>query len=223
MNGQADDSGDVLLVHERALWQTGYRLVAGVDEVGRGALAGPLVASAVILPILSELPGTDVTDLAGIRDSKVLSPAQREAAYEVICGLAVTIGIGVVPPTLVDRIGIVAANRRAMEDAILQLAVAPDAVLLDAVVTDLGHPQIGLIDGDARSLSVAAASIIAKVTRDRYMVEQDQLHPPYGFAAHKGYGVARHLAALAQHGPCALHRRSFAPVRLCLPAVDAAT
>lgn len=214
-------SSDLLLVHERALWQAGYRLVAGVDEVGRGALAGPLVAAAVILPALVGPAGSEVTGLDGIRDSKMLTPAQRETASELIRGLAVTIGIGIVPPLLVDRIGIVAANRLAMEDAILQLAVTPDAVLLDAGVTDLGHTQIGLIDGDARSLSIAAASIIAKVTRDRYMVEQDRLHPPYGFAAHKGYGVAGHLEALAHHGPCALHRRSFAPVRLCLPAVDA--
>lgn len=221
MSGLVYPTVEKLLVHERALWQVDYRTVAGVDEVGRGALAGPLVAAAVILPTTVFSDESTKAGLTGVRDSKTLTASQREAAYIVVHKCAVAIGIGIVSPALVDRIGIVAANRRAMEDAILSLAVWPEAVLLDAVVTDLGLTQIGLIDGDARSLSVAAASIVAKVTRDRYMVEQDPLHPPYGFAAHKGYGVARHLTALAQHGPCDLHRRSFAPVRLCLPLADA--
>ena len=221
MNGHVHRSIDTLLLHERALWHADYHLVAGVDEVGRGALAGPLVAAAVVFPQESCSGDAADTALNGIRDSKTLTPTQREAAFVVIHERAVSIGIGIVPPALVDQIGIAAANRRAMEDAIMELNVTPDAVLLDAFVTDLGLPQIGLIDGDARSLSVAAASIVAKVTRDRYMVEQDPLHAPYGFAAHKGYGVARHLAALATHGPCALHRHSFAPIRLCLPLADA--
>ncbi len=223
MSGQVIPTGETLLVHERALWQADYRAVAGVDEVGRGALAGPLVAAAVILPAAVSSNASNTALLGGIRDSKTLTASQRDAAYDIVHTFAVAIGIGIVPPALVDRIGLVAANRRAMEDAILALAVWPDVVLLDAVVTDLGLTQIGLIDGDARSLSIAAASIVAKVTRDRYMVEQDRLHPPYGFAAHKGYGVARHLTALAQHGPCDLHRRSFAPVRLCVPLADAGT
>ncbi|MDQ4099807.1 MAG: ribonuclease HII [Chloroflexota bacterium] len=217
MNGHVVGAEQALLAHERTLWRAGFELIAGVDEVGRGALAGPLVAAAVVLPA-STAPSLD-----SVRDSKLLSPNQRDDAFARIADAALAIGIGVVPPATVDTLGIVAANRRAMEDAILQLSVTPDAVLLDAIVTDLGHLQIGLIDGDARSLSIAAASIIAKVTRDRFMIEQDMEHPHYGFAAHKGYGVARHLSALAQHGPCALHRRSFAPVRTAATRVDAGT
>lgn len=221
MTSEPIDTATSLLQHELALWRAGYRLIAGVDEVGRGALAGPLVAAAVLLPSLERMDATTAAELRDIRDSKLLTPARRERAAEQISCTALAIGFGVVSPAQIDSLGLVAANRRAMEDAILNLAVEPDILLLDAVVTDLGQPQIGLIDGDARSISIAAASIVAKVTRDRYMVEQDNHHPIYGFAAHKGYGVARHLSALIQHGPCDLHRRSFAPVRSCAALTDA--
>ncbi len=207
-------------VHERALWQSGYQLVAGVDEVGRGAIAGPLVAAAVIMPPHRSTGKNPSHSSYAIKDSKQLSALQRDRAVEVIRDLAIDVGIGVIAPSEIDRIGIVAANRRAMEDAILSLHLNPDAILLDAVVTDLGHLQIGLIDGDAQSLSIAAASIIAKVTRDRIMRDQDSLHPRYGFGAHKGYGVARHIAAIVMHGPCSLHRHTFAPIRHLTVGVD---
>ncbi len=206
--------------HEIALWHGGYPLVAGVDEVGRGAIAGPLVAAAVIMPPHRRSGTNPPPALCGIKDSKQLTALQRDRAFEVIHDLAVDVGIGIIAPSEIDRIGIVAGNRRAMEDAILNLNMDPDAVLLDAVVTDLGHFQIGLIDGDARSFSIAAASIIAKVTRDRMMRDQDSFHPQYGFGSHKGYGVARHIAAIMTHGPCCLHRHTFAPVRHLTVGVD---
>lgn len=199
------------VAHERQLWRTGLTSIAGVDEVGRGALAGPLVAAAVVLPRPRR---RDAAFWATLRDSKLLTPAARERICAEIRVRAIGIGLGVIDQTLLDRIGITAANRLAMEQAVLALPCTPDALLLDAMIIDLGLPQIGLIDGDAQSASIAAASIVAKVTRDALMVECDSSWPAYGFRQHKGYGVASHLAALAQFGPCPLHRRSFAPVRL---------
>jgi ribonuclease HII len=199
------------LEQERAFWRAGLPLVAGVDEVGRGALAGPLVAATVILPAVT---GTGLRQLraalAGVRDSKLLSHAQRCRAVEGVTQQAVATAIGIVPSEELDEIGLAAANRVAMERAVLGLAASPDALLLDACVIDLGMPQVGLIRGDARSLSIAAASILAKVTRDAIMTGCEDEHPVYGFAVHKGYGTRDHLAALRHHGPCALHRRSFA-------------
>ena len=196
---------------ERAFWRVGLERVAGVDEVGRGALAGPLVAAAVVLPAcagweLRRLRGA----LARVRDSKLLTPEQRETILEEVRAAAAAVAIGLVPPDELDAIGLSAANRLAMERAALALAVEPDALLLDACVVDLGLPQVGPIRGDAHCLSIAAASIVAKVTRDRLMVEHDRLDPRYGFALHKGYGTAAHLAALRAHGPGPIHRRSFA-------------
>lgn len=199
------------VTHERALWRAGYDLIAGIDEVGRGALAGPLVAAAVVLPRPRRHDQEFWTSLC---DSKLLTPAQRARACAEITARAVGVGIGSVDQHLLDQIGISAANRLAMEQAVLALPCLPDALLLDAVVIDLGLPQIGLIDGDAQSASIAAASIVAKVTRDTLMIASDSSWPVYGFGQHKGYGVARHLAALREHGPCPLHRRSFAPVQL---------
>ena len=207
--GTTANAADV--THERALWRAGYDLIAGVDEVGRGALAGPLVAAAVILPRPRR---RDQKFWSSLCDSKLLTPAQRERACTEISARAVGVGIGSVDQRLLDQIGISAANRLAMEQAVLALPRPPDALLLDAVVIDLGLPQIGLIDGDALSASIAAASIVAKVTRDALMVASDSSWPAYGFGQHKGYGVARHLAALREYGPCPLHRRSFAPVQL---------
>lgn len=197
--------------HERRLWRAGFDLIAGVDEVGRGALAGPLVAAAVVLPRPRKADGEF---WHALRDSKVMTPAARERTRTEIEARAIGIGIGIIDQTLLDRIGVGAANRLAMEQAVLALPCLPSALLLDAMVTDLGLPQIGLIDGDALSASVAAASIVAKVTRDAMMIACDTSWPAYGFSRHKGYGVASHLAALAEFGPCPLHRRSFAPVRL---------
>ena len=203
-----------LLYWERQLWEGGYQFLAGVDEVGRGALAGPLVAAAVILPGEDEENASfrAVKDL--IRDSKTLSRKRREEIAEIIEASGAAIGIGMVEPDEIDVIGINPANRTAMERAVLALPVEPDMLLIDALTLDLDTPQIGVIDGDAQSISIAAASIVAKVTRDRLMVGMHVSWPDYGFARHKGYGVASHLAALQELGPCPQHRRCFAPVRM---------
>lgn len=199
------------LDHERALLACGWRVVAGVDEAGRGALAGPLVAGAVVLGEA----GADA--LAGVaRDSKTLARVRREAAFALVGEHARATGVGVVAAAEIDRLGIVPANRIAMERAVAALGIDIDAILSDVVLLDLPLPQVGLVDGDALSLSIAAASIIAKVSRDRIMADLAIEHPAYGFDAHAGYGTARHLAALAAHGPCAEHRRSFAPVARAL-------
>lgn len=196
------------LDHEQEWWQTGSRLVAGVDEVGRGALAGPLLAAAVILPAdLRETAG-----LAGLAESKLQSAQQREAWLPVIHEIALAVGVGVVECDELDMLGVGPANRIAMERAVLALKLQPDALLIDAALIESALPQVGIIDGDARCLSIAAASIVAKVTRDRLMVDWHTEFEHYGFAVHKGYGTAAHLSALRQHGPCRIHRRCFRPV-----------
>jgi len=194
--------------------------VAGVDEVGRGALAGPLLAAAVILPACA---GPRLRRLrfvlSGVRDSKLLSPERRTALVAPIRDVAIAVAIGLVEADELDAIGLGPANRLAMERAVLALAVTPDVLLLDACTIDLALPQVGLIDADALSLSVAAASIIAKVARDRLMTDADAADPRYGFALHKGYGSPLHQARLAEHGPSPIHRRCFRPVaRLALAA-----
>jgi ribonuclease HII len=198
------------LDHERAFWRAGLTRVAGVDEVGRGALAGPLVAAAVVLPACAgwELRRLRAA-LTAVRDSKALSPEQRSAILGTVEQTAASVAVGVVPPDELDTIGLAAANRLAMERAVLGLADEPEALLLDACVLDLGLPQVGPIRGDSLCLSIAAASIVAKVTRDRLMVAHDLLDPRYGFALHKGYGTTLHLAALRAHGPSPIHRRCF--------------
>jgi ribonuclease HII len=198
---------------ERAFWSAGLRRVAGVDEVGRGAMAGPLVAAAVVFPAaegwaLRRLRAA----LADVRDSKLLSPERRTELLDRIEQTAVAIGIGVVPVTEIDTVGLGPANRMAMERAVFSLDVDVDALVIDACVLDLGYPQSGPIDGDALSTSVAAASIVAKVTRDRVMVALGQEDPRYGFELHKGYCSAFHKARLAEHGPCLHHRQCFSPV-----------
>jgi ribonuclease HII len=195
---------------EEALWRAGYRAIAGVDEAGRGPWAGPVVAAAVILPpdavALAPLLGR-------VDDSKRLTPGQREQRFDMIYRYALAVGLGRSEPDEIDAIGIAAANRQAMMRALAALTLQPDFVLLDFfTLPELALPQRGVPHGDALSLSIAAASIIAKVTRDHWMVAQEASFPGYGFAKHKGYGTAEHAAALARLGPCALHRRSFAPV-----------
>jgi ribonuclease HII len=203
------------LHHEAALAAAGFRLIAGVDEAGRGAWAGPLIAAAVVLPPASN--GTTdrlLADLAGVNDSKQLSPRQREALLGPIARHAVAIGIGQVEALELDAIGLGAANRLAWQRAIAALPQAPDYLLLDAFrLPALATPQTAIVRGDGESLSIAAASIVAKVTRDRLLAALDRAHPAYGFARHKGYGTVAHHAALRAHGPCAAHRRSFAPLR----------
>lgn len=201
---------------EQLWWAHGARFVAGVDEVGRGALAGPLIAAAVILPPCGQ---TGLPNLHGVTDSKLQSPVQREHWFGVIRAEALAVAIGIVESDELDEVGLGPANRLAMERAVYGLSIEPEVVFLDAAVTELPLPQVGLIDGDARCLSIAAASIIAKVTRDRLMVELDLVENLYGFAAHKGYGTPSHLAALRIHGPCAAHRRCFAPVIQVLAGV----
>lgn len=196
----------VMLRHERALWTQGVAHIAGVDEVGVGPLAGPLVAAAVILP--TECP------LRGVDDSKKLSPARRQALRAEIEGCAIAIGVGIVEVGDVDRLNTYWAAIEAMRRALAALPVAPQQVLVDArTIPGLAVPQTALIKGDARSYSIAAASIIAKCARDALMRDLDMLYPQYGFATHMGYGTPKHLAAIHQFGPCPAHRRSFAPVR----------
>lgn len=202
-----------LLHWERQLWDGGYATIAGVDEVGRGALAGPLVAAAVILPCSAGPDGNRNSPIPGLNDSKTLSARLRAELAQAITASGALIGIGMVEAEEIDAIGINPANRTAMERAVMALSVQPDMLLLDAVTIDLDTPQIGVIDGDAQSISIAAASIVAKVTRDTLMVELHATWPEFAFDRHKGYGVAAHLEALRRHGPCPLHRRSFAPVR----------
>jgi ribonuclease HII len=176
--------------------------VAGLDEAGRGPLAGPVVAAAVVLG-----PGTRIT---GVDDSKRLTPEERESLYPVIHARAVAVGVGVVDAETIDRVNILQATRRAMGLALGSLGLEPELVLTDFVALDgLRCPQRNLVNGDQRSATVAAASIIAKVTRDRMMAEADREYPQYGFGRHKGYATLEHLAALIMHGPCPLHRRTF--------------
>ena len=191
--------------YEAQAWRAGVARVAGVDEVGRGPLAGPVVAAAVVLD-----PGRRVKRLA---DSKLLTPERREELYALIVERAVAVGIGIIDHLTIDRINILQATRLAMLEALRELKVAPDLVITDYVaLSGLACPQKNLVDGDARCATVAAASIIAKVTRDRIMLEVDKQFPEYGFARHKGYATADHLAALDRHGACPIHRRTFSGV-----------
>jgi ribonuclease HII len=193
---------------EAALQAQGYRLVAGVDEVGRGALAGPVMAAAVVLPLSADLPW-----LRSVRDSKQLSPKQRECVFDLVQRAGIPFGLGSVPHATIDEVGIVQATRMAMAQAVDSLPSRPDFLLVDALsLPEVDLPQKGIIRGDQLSLSIACASIVAKVSRDRQMMELDGMYPGYGLARHKGYGTRQHLQCLGQLGPCAIHRRSFAPV-----------
>ena len=199
---------------ERALWTRGVMRIAGVDEAGRGPLAGPVVAAAAILPSKWAEAGLP-RELEGLNDSKQLTAAQREqfSAYLVVCG-EVQFAVAQVGAGQIDAINILRATHRAMNEALAKLQPVPDHVLVDGrPVKTMVIPQTAIVQGDARSYSIAAASVLAKVARDRLMLEFDRQWPKYGFAEHKGYGTAQHLAAIAAHGPCPIHRRSFAPLR----------
>ncbi len=190
---------------ENELLAKGYQAICGIDEVGRGPLAGPVVAAAVILPN-DEL-------ILGLNDSKQLSEKKRESLYQIIQEKAVAIGIGVVDETTIDAINIYQAARLAMTKAVEQLAGKPDYLLIDAMELDLDIQQTSLIKGDARSQSIAAASIIAKVYRDHVMVELDKHYPGYGFGKNAGYGTKEHLEGLAKYGVTPIHRKTFAPIK----------
>jgi ribonuclease HII len=205
------------LEEEVALLSQGYSFIAGIDEAGRGCLAGPVVAAAVILPLGTSFrfdPEACLTCFAGVRDSKQLTARERERLFEVIMQHALAVGVGIGSVEIIDERNILQATKYAMRDALTQVAIPPQALLLDAIhLPDIELLQRSIIKGDALCLSIAAASIIAKVTRDRMMAQLHEHYPLYGFAQHKGYGTAEHLAALHQHGATPHHRRSFAPVR----------
>lgn len=197
------------LAFESACWARGALRVAGVDEVGRGAWAGPVVAAAVVLPARDEIAAT----LCDVRDSKVVAPAERARLAALILAHALAAEVGIVEPGVVDSHGLLPATAQAMNAALAALPLVPVHVLVDGLrMAGLAHEHTPIVRGDARCLSIAAASIMAKVARDRLMVALDEVYPGYGFAAHKGYGTPAHRAALSRLGPCAIHRRSYAPV-----------
>ncbi|KIY20883.1 MULTISPECIES: ribonuclease HII [Mesobacillus] len=197
-----------MTLFERKYWSEGFKLIAGIDEAGRGPLAGPVVAGAVILPEDFYLPG--------LNDSKKLSKAKREEFFDIIHNQALSVGVGIIEAAEIDEINILEASKKAMLQATAQLKILPDFLLIDAVKLETPYPFEALIKGDARSVSIAAASVIAKVTRDRLMMELDDRYPQYGFQANMGYGTAAHLTALKEHGVTDHHRKTFAPVRECI-------
>ncbi len=191
-----------MLRYERNLWEKGIEYVAGIDEAGRGPLAGPVVAAAVIFP-------HDIF-IAGINDSKKCSPRRREELYPIIREKAIAVAMGTVSEKEIDRINILQSSFQAMRMAIGQLHIRPNHLLIDGCpLPEKFYPQTAIIGGDRKSFSIAAASIVAKVTRDHLMIEYDKAYPQYGFAQHKGYGTQAHVEAIRQHGLCAIHRRTF--------------
>lgn len=201
MNKDAID----LLAYEKELYEKGITLIAGVDEVGRGPLVGPVVAAAVILPVNFSLEG--------LNDSKKLTEKKRDKFYDIIMNEAIAVGIGEVSPHIIDEINIYQASKLAMIKAIENLKVKPAHILSDAMPLDMGINNTPIIHGDALSLSIAAASVIAKVTRDRMMYDLDQEYPMYGFKNHKGYPTKMHLEALKKYGPLENYRFTYGPVR----------
>ncbi|MEK7305250.1 MAG: ribonuclease HII [Nitrospirota bacterium] len=200
---------------EQEARRCGYRRIAGVDEAGRGPLAGPVVAAAVILHVRCRLIGVD--------DSKQLSVSERDRLYAEIMDRAVCVGVGSSTAEEIDRINILEATKLAMRRALAAISPPPDYVLIDAVsLAGVAMPIRPIIKGDALSLSIAAASIVAKVTRDRLMAQFHEAYPQYNFLSHKGYGTEEHLARLAEYGPSPIHRRTFAPVlaALSVPAFE---
>ena len=194
-----------MLAYEKELYTQGIQLIAGVDEVGRGPLAGPVVAAAVILPKGCKIPG--------LNDSKKIPKSKHKEIYEAVLQNAIAIGIGIKDNQVIDQVNIYEATKLAMMEAIGQLEPQPQHLLIDAMRLDLPIPQTSIIKGDANSLSIAAASIVAKVTRDQMMEEFDKEYPGYDFAQNAGYGTAKHLAGLDKLGVTPIHRRSFEPVK----------
>lgn len=200
-----------LLQYEKKLYEKGIDYIAGVDEVGRGPLYGPVVCAAVILP--------KNYNLDGLNDSKKLTEKKREEFYDIIMRDAVNVSISMRSPERIDAINIYAATKEAMIDAIYNLELLPQHVLVDAMPLDIDIPVTSIIKGDSKSLSIAAASVIAKVTRDRMMVEIDKAHPEYGFKNHKGYPTKAHIEALKEHGLIDGYRKSYGPVKEILESV----
>jgi ribonuclease HII len=198
------------LSYEQALWKQGLFLIGGIDEAGRGAWAGPVAAAVVILPSSAEM----TVVLSGVRDSKQMSPAQRAFWAGKIKSTARAWGVGMASHQEIDSLGILPATRLAAQRALAQLDGAAEYLLLDYLhLPEVNLPQVALVKGDARVLSIACASVLAKTSRDALMVAQDSIYPGYGFARHKGYGTAAHMAALARLGPCPIHRLSFKPIQ----------
>jgi len=203
----AKPSGD-LLIYERKLWKEGWELIAGVDEVGRGPLAGPVVAACVIFPKNFFLPGVD--------DSKKLTKIKREELFDQIMNEAMDVGIGIVWEKSIDRLNILNASFKAMSKALKKLKTFPQFVLVDGnlKIPNLPFPQMPIVKGDAKSMSIASASIVAKVTRDKIMLKYHKKYPQFCFAQNKGYSTKSHLEALKTFGPCDIHRRSFKIIQL---------
>ena len=200
-----DERLEGMLAYEKECYARGMELIAGVDEVGRGPLAGPVVAAAVILPKACKIPG--------LNDSKKIPKSKHKELYEAVLQNAIAIGIGIKDNHVIDQVNIYEATKLAMMEAIGQLEPQPQHLLIDAMKLDLPIPQTSIIKGDANSLSIAAASIVAKVTRDQMMEEFDREYPGYDFAQNAGYGTAKHLAGLDKLGVTPIHRRSFEPVK----------
>jgi ribonuclease HII len=196
-------SSEDMLVYEKKFWSEGWELVAGVDEVGRGPLAGPVVAACVIFPKNFWLPGVD--------DSKKLTKLKREKLFEQIMNDAIDVGIGIVREKTIDRVNILNASLKAMSKAVKKLKTLPQLVLIDGnqKIPNLPFPQITIVKGDSKSMSIASASIVAKVTRDKIMLNYHKKYPQFFFAENKGYSTKLHLEALKTFGPCKIHRRSF--------------
>ena len=188
---------------EKVFYNKGIEYIAGIDEAGRGPLAGPVVVASVIMPKDSMIEG--------VNDSKKVSEKKREKLYDIILEEAISYGIGIIYQDELDEINILQATKKGLTEAVEQMKIKPDLIMVDALtgIDTLGIPYQSIIKGDAKCYSISAASIIAKVTRDRIMREWDKVYPEYGFVAHKGYGTAKHIAALKEYGPCEIHRRSF--------------
>ena len=194
-----------MLRYEKELYQAGYQTIAGIDEVGRGPLAGPVVAAAVILP--------PECKIKGLNDSKKIPKKKHMAIYQAILDQALAIGIGIMDNTVIDQVNIYEATKLAMKEALSKLSLKPDYLLIDAMKLDVEIPQESIIKGDANSLSIAAASIVAKVTRDKLMADYDKEFPGYDFAQNAGYGTKSHLQGLEQNGVTPIHRKTFEPVK----------
>jgi len=196
---------DQMLRYEKELYQAGYQAIAGIDEVGRGPLAGPVVAAAVILP--------PECKIKGLNDSKKIPKKKHQEIYQAVMDRALAVGVGLIDNDIIDQVNIYQASRLAMQQAVSELKIQPDYLLIDAMKIDVNTPQIGIIKGDAKSISIAAASIVAKQVRDQMMQEFDELYPGYDFSNNAGYGTPKHLEGLKSKGICPIHRKTFAPIK----------